>query len=192
MVKWLLDTGAISIENRALYEYGIYTFLFNLAPILLVIGIGICFGMVLESILMIIPFMLIRKFCGGFHLKSSVACFFSSTAVLALFLLGIRWTLRHDQLMIFGILTFLSAVSIIVFSPIDSKERRLTEKERIVFKKTAIAIAVIIALLSGLLALSGHLRSAVSMGNSLILAAALQIPCFFLRKARRDRPERRE
>ena len=41
--------------------------------------------MVVEGLLMILPFMLIRKFSGGFHLKSSTVCLVSSTLLLSFF-----------------------------------------------------------------------------------------------------------
>ena len=70
--KWLLQAGAISASDVELYEYSIYSFLFTLCPLGLVLIISVFLHMVVEGILLIIPFIIIRKFCGGFHFQSSI------------------------------------------------------------------------------------------------------------------------
>ena len=84
--KWLLQAGAISASDVELYEYSIYGFLFTLCPLGLVLIISMFLHMVVEGILLIIPFILIRKFCGGFHFQSPAFCGIVSTLVLTAFL----------------------------------------------------------------------------------------------------------
>ena len=128
--KWLLQAGAISASDVELYEYGIYSFLFTLCPLGLVLIISMFLHMVVEGILLIIPFILIRKFCGGFHFQSSVLCGIVSTLVLTAFLLGIRLVLDTSGYGWWCAVLLLAAVQIIVFSPIDSEGRRLTQNEK--------------------------------------------------------------
>ena len=85
IAKWLLHAGAISESDRELYEYAAYSFLFSLLPLCLIVILGCITGMVIEGLLMILPFMLIRKFSGGFHLKSPGICLVSSTLLLSVF-----------------------------------------------------------------------------------------------------------
>ena len=59
--KWLLQAGAISASDVELYEYGIYSFLFTMCPLGLVLIISIFLNMVIEGILLIILFILIRR-----------------------------------------------------------------------------------------------------------------------------------
>lgn len=138
--KWLLQAGAISASDVELYEYGIYSFLFTLCPLGLVLVISLFLNMVAEGILLIIPFILIRKFCGGFHFQSSVLCGIVSTAVLTVFLLGVRLVLSAEAHSWWALLLFLAAIQIAIFSPIDSEGRRLTQNEKKVFKKIAISL----------------------------------------------------
>ncbi len=185
--KWLLRAGAISASDVELYEYGIYSFLFTLCPLGLVLIISLCLGMAVEGILLIIPFILIRKFCGGFHFKSSVLCGVVSTAVLTAFLLGIRFVLNTRNYGWWALLLLLAAVQAAVLSPIDSEGRRLTEKEKKVFKKIAIVLSVITILVCAALAAFHQMRAAVSVGSGLILTAALQFPCLFIKKSYDER-----
>ena len=180
--KWLLQAGAISASDVELYEYGIYSFLFTMCPLGLVLIISIFLNMVIEGILLIIPFILIRKFCGGFHFQSSVLCGIVSTLVLTAFLLGIRLVLDTSGYGWWCVALLLSVAQVIIFSPIDSEGRRLTQNEKKVFKKIAIALSIITVIVCAVLAAFHQMWAAVSIGSGLILSAALQFPCLFSKK----------
>ena len=182
LAKWLLRAGAISASDVELYEYGIYSFLFTLCPLGLVLIISIFLNMVAEGLLLIIPVILVRKFCGGFHFQSPVLCGIVSTAVLTAFLLGIRLVLGTACYGWWALVLLLAAAQIIIFSPIDSEGRRLTQKEKEVFKKIAIVLSIIIVIICAALAAFHQMWAAVSVGSGLILSAALQFPCLFMKK----------
>ena len=179
--KWLLQAGAISASDVELYEYSIYSFLFTLCPLGLVLIISVFLNMVIEGILLIIPLILIRKFCGGFHFRSSVLCGIVSTLVLTAFLLGIRLVLDTSGYGWWCAVLLLAAAQIIVFSPIDSEGRRLTQNEKKVFKKITIALSIITIAICAVLMAFHQTWAAVSVGSGLILSAALQFPCLFIR-----------
>ncbi|MEY8313330.1 accessory gene regulator B family protein [Oscillospiraceae bacterium 42-9] len=179
--KWLLQAGAISASDVELYEYSIYSFLFTLCPLGLVLIISVFLHMVVEGILLIIPFILIRKFCGGFHFQSSVLCGIVSTLVLTAFLLGIRLVLDTSAYGWWCVMLLLAAVQTIVFSPIDSEGRRLTQNEKKVFKKITIVLSMITIAICAVLTGFHQTWAAVSVGSGLILSAALQFPCLFLK-----------
>lgn len=180
--KWLLQAGAISASDVELYEYGIYSFLFTLCPLGLVLIISMFLHMVVEGILLIIPFILIRKFCGGFHFQSSVLCGIVSTLVLTAFLLGIRLVLDTEGYGWWCVALLLSMAQVNIFSPIDSEGRRLTQNEKKVFKKITTALSIITIAICAVLTALHQPWAAVSVGSGLILSAALQFPCLFLKK----------
>lgn len=180
--KWLLRAGAISASDVELYEYGIYSFLFTLCPLGLVLIISIFLNMIVEGILLIIPFILIRKFCGGFHFQSSILCGIVSTAVLTAFLMGVRLVVSAGSFGWWALLLFYAAIQIAIFSPIDSEGRRLTQNEKKVFKKIAIALSFITLIVCAGLAVLHQMWAAVSVGSGMILSAALQFPCLFIKE----------
>ena len=153
-----------------------------MCPLGLVLIISIFLNMVIEGILLIIPFILIRKFCGGFHFQSSVLCGIVSTLVLTAFLLGIRLVLDTSGYGWWCVALLLSVAQVIIFSPIDSEGRRLTQNEKKVFKKIAIALSIITVIVCAVLAAFHQMWAAVSIGSGLILSAALQFPCLFSKK----------
>lgn len=182
IVKWLLRAGAISENDRELYEYAAYSFLFSLLPLILVILLGWISGMFLEGVLLILPFMLTRKFSGGFHLQSSGVCFVSSTLLLSAFLFLIRFISAQQCFVLFSFFVAVSAVQIFLCSPIDNAVRRLSEKERLVFRKTARIMSASFLLVYITLFLLRQPRFSVPIGAGIILTALLQVPCFFTRK----------
>ena len=179
IAKWLLHAGAISESDRELYEYAAYSFLFSLLPLCLIVILGCITGMVIEGLLMILPFMLIRKFSGGFHLKSPGICLVSSTLLLSAFLFIIRLVIDEQQMILFSCFVIASALQIFLCSPIDNDARKLNEKERLVFQKIARNMSTMFLVVYILLLLLGQLRFSVPVGAGILLTAFLQVPCFF-------------
>lgn len=182
ITQWLLKTGAIAEREEELYEYAVFSFLFSLFPLCLVMIIGGISGMFIEGILMILPFMMIRKFSGGYHLNSSVVCFISSTLLLStsLALIGLINSLgSYDVLLCAAVM---NALQIFVYSPIDSKKRKLSKKEQEVFREIARLMVSVFLAFSLLLYFLGAEKFAVPIWMGIIITALLQLPCIFTRK----------
>lgn len=182
IVKWLLQSGVISENDVELYEYAVYSFLFGLMPVCLAIIIGAIFGHVVDSVLMIIPFMLIRKFSGGFHLKSASICFVSSTLLISIFLFVIQVVNTKIEIIAFNLAVITSTVQIFICSPINNDARTLTEKEYVVFKKTARIMAIVFLMLYAMLLILGQNAFSTPIGAGIILTALLQVPCLVTAK----------
>ena len=177
VAKWLLEKGAISADAKPLYEYAFFCFLITALPVITVSIIGLVAGMFWEGLMLIAPFVFIRKFSGGYHLKSSNLCMVVSTFILAAFLFASKAVCVFSLYIPFAAIAAIAAVSLMVFSPIDSEERKLSEKENSAFKTVARIMTLAISALWIALMLFGLKTAAVSIGCGLILSAALQVPC---------------
>lgn len=184
--KWLLKSGAVSENDVELYEYAVYSFLFGILPICLAAIIGVIFGRVVDGILMIFPFVLIRKFSGGFHLKSTVICFVSSTLLIAISLFIMQIIDKQNDIIFFSVVVIISSFQIFICSPIDNEARKLTKKEYAVFKKIARIMTLSFLMLYATLLILGQTAFSTPIGVGVILTASLQIPCFFSAKNRLD------
>lgn len=138
--KWLQRVGAISSDKCELYEYAIYSFIFAVLPFIILFVVSWITGMCLKATLLIIPFMLIRKFSRGFHFKSSGACFVVPTLLLISLPWAINCILVWEYYVTCSLLVGVSIVCIIRFSPIESTERTLCQKERQVFKTVSVTL----------------------------------------------------
>ena len=179
VAEWLLKHGAISVNEKELYEYSIYSFLFTLTPLFLVLMVSIPLNMAVEGILLITPFIFLRKFAGGFHFQTPLPCIIVSTLVLLGCLLENRIILEYGSFIIHTLLVYASIVPICILSPIDSENRQLSAKEKSAFHRIAIALATINAALYSLLLILRTVEIAIPIGTGMILTALLQLPCLF-------------
>lgn len=179
VAEWLLKHGAISVNEKELYEYSIYSFLFTLTPLFLVLMVSIPLNMAVEGILLITPFIFLRKFAGGFHFQTPLPCIIVSTLVLLGCLLENRIILEYGSFIIHTLLVYASIVPICILSPIDSENRQLSAKEKSTFHRIAIVLATINAALYSLLLILRTVEIAIPLGTGMILTALLQLPCLF-------------
>lgn len=184
VAKWLEQEGAISGEDNGLFSYAVYSLLFGLLPVFIVVILGLAFGMLREGLLMITPFMLLRKFSGGFHLKSSGLCLATTTSVLAFAMGLIKYIVYWGQTEIVSFSVCLSVVSLCIFSPVDNMARNLSDKERIVFRKIARILSIIFLAVYFFLSLNTELRYTSAFGVGILLVSLLQFPCIVGRHVR--------
>ncbi len=181
---WLEQEGAISGEDHTLFAYAAYSLLFGLLPIFIVTVLGTVFGMLREGLLMILPFMLIRKFSGGYHLNSSRQCIIFSCALLTLALVIVKVILYFNSTSLLMILVTLSMLSLCHFSPVDNDARKLSEKERRQFRKIAQILSASMFATYTLLRIVASINYATPIGVGILLAAFLQILCIFRESVR--------
>lgn len=173
IAKWLEQEGAISAKNKNLFSYAVYSLLFGLLPIFIAVVLGLAFGMLREGLLMITPFMLIRKFSGGYHLDSPKLCVVLSTTLLA-FAMGLTVLIVHEGYMTFlTVLVFLSVICLCAFSPVDNDSRKLTKKEQRLFRKIVITLATISLAVYLVMCEVTDIHYSAAFGVGIILAAGL-------------------
>ena len=135
IVTWLIRHGEIKEEKRELYEYAVHCFALSLAPVLYAVIIGEIMNEIVTSIILIIPFTIVRKFCGGFHAKNEWTCLISSCFLVYVCVVIAR-SIYHSIWL--DIIMLLAIAWLINFSPIDSENRRLDLEEKKTLKKDII------------------------------------------------------
>lgn len=138
ITDWLIKCGAIPETDRELYEYAIYSILLSLSPMLLALAIGALFGSAVQGVLTITPFVILRKFSGGYHAKSARVCFISSSLLLVLCIF-LSSVIKCDIKLL--VATILSAISLAYFSPLENENRLLSREEQKRYKKVASSLA---------------------------------------------------
>ena len=175
IVAWLIKSEAILKEDREIYEYAMYAFIISMSPVIVVVIIGEIMGKLAESILIIIPFMFIRKFSGGFHAKYAWVCMvFSSGILFACVYMVVHITYNVCCI---NVILICSAISLMIFSPIDSEKRRLDLSEKKEYKITAIILVTIFVIIYYILMFADREIYAICIAEGIILTAGLQIPC---------------
>ena len=175
---WLIRHEAIRESDRELYVYAAYSFLITISPLFLTIIIGTLFGRTGQSIFLIIPFLVIRKFSGGIHAKYAWVCFICS-CLLLLICIGLSGQIACDWKM--ALATGGAILSLSLLSPVDSENRRLEKDEQKRYKMVTMVLAVGFGAVGAILSLCGQDRAVVCISLGIILTAVLQLPCIFLK-----------
>lgn len=174
IITWLIRHNAIQPDDRELYEYAVYSFIITVSPLFLVILISGIVGKICEGIVIILPFMVLRKFSGGFHAKKAGTCFVGSCALLFLCISAVDYITCN---LVFKIITLGAAICLCIWSPIDSENRRLSDAEKETYKKTTWVIVMFFIVVFILFLIAGIEKFAVCIAIGLILSAGLQLPC---------------
>ncbi|MCQ2451731.1 MAG: accessory gene regulator B family protein [Oscillospiraceae bacterium] len=175
IAEWLVQIGAISEHELELYEYATYTFVFNLMPFVMAIIVGVIFAKVPDCLLIILPFVFVRKYSGGFHFKSPLLCVVCSTILLGLACYGINFVIQHDLGKALSVLVFVSIIGIYCFSPINSDDAEQTKAEKKKYKLIASLIMAIFIVAYFLLRVM-HLSQSAPLGVGILLPMVLQWP----------------
>ena len=74
VVDWMMRYNVIHDEDKELYKYALHSVLLFVSPFILAGSIGFFVGSVKHGILLILPFIVLRKFSGGYHAKNLSTC----------------------------------------------------------------------------------------------------------------------
>lgn len=178
LTQWLIENEAIEEADKELYEYALYSIGIIISPLVIVLIFGLWLGVSIEGVTMVLPFMCIRKYSGGYHAKNAKNCFISSCILLMVCL----WLVTHIRYGAWlSILVLISECSIAYFSPVDSENRRLEEDEIRDCKKKSVLVSGVFVFLHIVFLILELEILAVSISVGLILSAVLQLPAIIMK-----------
>lgn len=172
IADWLIRQKAISADERELYIYAVHCLFSLLYPIVFASVVGAIFGMVMETIVMIIPFILVRKFAGGYHADSFGKCLIISSMVI---IVTIQIAMVVDNSYILNAIYVAGSMLLILFSPIDSENKRLDIDDKKFCKKITVFIVLILFIIVETFWLKGYRYYIKFIEIGLVLAELLQI-----------------
>lgn len=173
-VEWLIVHETVAEEDRALYEYAVMCLWMAVAPLILAVLVGGFMGELSRAVFIILPFMALRKFSGGYHAKHVETCLLCSSGLLMICIMIAARITYSRQL---GIAMFAGALWLFVCSPVDSKNKKLDREEHKRYKCVVGILSFTVCVISVLSKLYGSERFAVCMAIGLLLTLTLQIPC---------------
>ncbi len=147
LTRRLLSKGTIEEQDTDIYIYGLFIFLSYLFYFSITILLGFLFSCVFESIIHFLTFQFIRKFAGGYHANTESRCEIMSIASIALCVLIIKLSKTFDFQIALLIITAISAICIFFFSPLESYEKPLTDREFNRYRKISRLILLIVSAL---------------------------------------------
>lgn len=120
---------------------------------------------------MFLSFSLVRRFAGGLHAKTPLRCYFTSIAAVSSMLFLIWVFTKWENDIAYYITLFVSNLTIWIASPIESTNKKLSYKEKKVFKGVSIALSSIITVLAVMVYEIFAVNFGVSIAFGLVLTA---------------------
>lgn len=178
ITDWLIKNNAISIGDRKIYVYGAYSLLLSVFPIFMTLIFGFWMRCPVRAVLVIVPFVLLRKYSGGFHAQSEWTCLLGSSILLIL-CIKLSFLMEHTMLLL--ILSSFAVISLIVFSPIDNQNRILDADEKTHCKKITFAMLMFFSMLIIICLVWKSVWIASCLTTGVLLSAVLQYLCIINR-----------
>ncbi len=173
-VSFQIRKGILEETQQELYEYAYRILLGRTIAVAVLFVIGIGFHTLFELILFSILFAALRQYAGGFHFSTMDRCIgFSSLVIL---MLGV--ILKNDfscmGLLVLAVPEILSFLLICFMSPVDCKNKRLDDLEKLVYRKRVrIVLLMEITLLTLSLFLGFEKTSICVMSSHIVVAISL-------------------
>lgn len=129
-------------SDGEIYVYGIQTAAMLLVNFISLMVIGAFMGMVTESILFIVSFMLLRSYTGGWHINHYAGCYIiSCLSIISAMLLC---KIKVFQYITADVILWITAgVLIYEYSPMEHVNRPLNKKERVLFRRRSMCVFLI-------------------------------------------------
>lgn len=139
----LSENEMIEKENIEIYKYGLNLLSATIIKIIVLAIISSLFGLVKETFLFIICFSSLRIQAGGIHANTLLKCLIMTLTITftSLFLIDLLPSGVYIYFQIASIL--LSIIVIYSFAPIESSNKPLTPKEKVLYKNRSMVTVVI-------------------------------------------------
>lgn len=128
IIEWLISVHSISEADKELYVYGSFVLLSNIFYISVTLIIGFIFHCIIELLIVYISLFFLRSYAGGYHANSETKCEIITSLTILLSAIVISYYIQSTDFLLL-IISIISALIIILFSPILSKEKPLDSVE---------------------------------------------------------------
>lgn len=132
ILQYLLRSNVIndSDDEKEYYRYGIEITVSSLLNVILIIGIGIIFKSVTESVVFLLFFMLLRRFTGGFHADTYFKCNCSFCISFISVLIMYHFTEEKITAQLSVLISVLCVAMILLKCPIENINKPIPKHKR--------------------------------------------------------------
>lgn len=135
LVNKFTKQGISKFEDEDSIVYGLSLGIEIFLNIITTIILGVAFNLVLESLIFVITFSLLRGYVGGYHCEKASNCYFLSIGIVILVLVMVKFILKEYMIIISIILSIFSLPVIIKLAPSEAKHKPLDQFERIRYRR---------------------------------------------------------
>lgn len=143
--NYLLHTKQISGDDYEVYRFGISQLFFIIVNSLTIITIGILFGKIIEMLIFVIAFVMLRRYAGGYHAPTAFRCYLltSVSAVLGIYIIKSLPVWKGEYFWLFVI----AGMCIFCIAPVENSNKPLDAMEVLIYGTRAKVMWCVEALL---------------------------------------------
>lgn len=148
LTNFIIQHSDVKREDADIIAFGVKYGLITLAEILGMVVISFLMRELIPGAVILIAFISIRVYAGGYHAKTLPRCVVMSTILFTLIIHGYK--MLYLPIIVKGLIALFLGVLILIFSPVENDNRRLSKNEKKVFKNRALlfySISLIIFML---------------------------------------------
>lgn len=181
----LIKRQIIIKEDEEIYFFGIKTMFIQTIHILLVIIMGFCIGLLLESILFLLVYLPLRVNAGGYHAPNNKWCFTITIFMNIFVLMVIKYLPIELIIYVVGMSCLIIAPIIFKYAPIENIKKPLDMQERKAYATrthwilSCIIAGILIAFLVGKANIALVLTLSLLSESAMIFASFIQNKSFF-------------
>lgn len=175
---YLCRNNIIPAKDAEIYQYGFSLIFTTIINCISTVVIGLILRMVVESILLLLFFAPIRRYAGGFHMRTRLQCFFISMAWIITGLLLSKCL--YDTYMLNAIAAVVLGILIVLFSPVEDENKPLNSREKSKYKKIAVFLYIMemgvncICIVMGIKMVASVAASAFLLLNGIIILGIIR------------------
>ncbi len=143
IVETQIKAGFLKDEDRDIYNYGYILMMETMLNIFVGILIGLLFKAIDTIIIFWLLYIPLRIFCGGWHAEKSWQCLVASNVILLFVIKVEKMMIPITNTWFVVLLEILLALMIMILSPVSTKYKPITSREKSRFKRNCIGIIVI-------------------------------------------------
>ncbi len=182
ITAWLIKARAIDDSEEELYGYAVICLLTTLIPLGVIILIGLIMNIMVELLLLMLPFLLLRKFCGGLHMPTIGSCFVTSGILIGSSVFVISRIITSIELVLAAMIAGIIVISI---SPIENNNSYLDTLDRKYLKKITAGMVMVIICIMFLMYFIPFTHAYVKwIAGGILLTLLMQVLSIFSRQSR--------
>lgn len=137
----LLENNIITKDFFDIYVYGLELLVSFFFSTTVIFVIGLVTSRILQTVVFLLTFILIRSFTGGYHAKTYLVC---SITTFFCYMMTLLLSECFDvNIYIQSILGLFGSIVIIACAPIENSNKKISHSKRIVFKIISVMIFVV-------------------------------------------------
>ncbi len=169
----MLANQVIPEKNAGLVSFGIAQGLRSVMEILMILVTGFVLGMFWQSAIILVTFIPLRSYAGGYHAKTPVQCAVMTWLLFFCFLMWIKFVPGHVWLQISMIL--IAGVCIWICSPVQHENKPLEEYEIVKYRKLVRRIYLLEVILAVVLHVVGMTDLSQSIVAAIVMVCGIMI-----------------